>query len=86
MVRGLASLLRLGLVVPRTALASFPISTVVLVEGPCNRERSVPFYHSCNTSPWIGSLCLGVLAAHDGNPPLVGTVVSCPLCILEGRQ
>jgi hypothetical protein len=79
-------LLRRGPFVPRTAPVFFPISTDVLVEGPCNRKQSVPFYRSYNTSPWIGSLRLSILVAHDGNPPLAGTVASGLLYTLVGRQ
>jgi hypothetical protein len=82
----LAVLLHLGPVIPRTALVFFLTSTVVLVEGPCNRERSVPFYRSCNTSPWIGSLLLVALVAHDGTLLSAGTVALYPPCTLEGRQ
>jgi hypothetical protein len=58
-----------GFVVPRTAPASFLTSTVALASGPCNRERSVPFYHSYNTSPWIGFPLLGALVVRDGTLP-----------------
>jgi hypothetical protein len=51
-----------------------------------SRKQSVPFYRSYNTSPWIGSLPLVTLVVHDGILPSVGTVVLCPLYILEGRQ
>jgi hypothetical protein len=67
------------------ALAVFPSSTASLVKGPCNPERSDPFYRNYNTSPLTGCL-LVVFVVPNSILPLVETVVLHLPCTLEGRQ
>ena len=43
--------LLLELLFPRFALVYILSATVVPFGAPCNLKRSVPFYHSYNTSP-----------------------------------
>jgi hypothetical protein len=76
----------LGSFIPRTAPVSSLISTVALVKGPCNRERSVLFYRSYNTSPLTGPPLLNALVAHDGTLLWVKMVALHLLYTLEGRQ
>ena len=74
-------LLLLGQHTPKSALVSILSTIVSLIGGLYNRGQSVPFYHSCSTSPLRNLPTFP--SGHNDSCPKGGRVVSDPVGILE---